>query len=364
MEVDGRLDSLIDDERIGVEGDQRWREHRPHELPHGGAQRAVAAGQGVAELSRHPFCAERLGVGDTGGIECECGAEPGDQPRNPAEWVGVSKCALELGVGDRVRLAWFVAAGVADGLLAFGVSPAGAVGDQLAVMADEEPADDLGERAELGVRGVDQAGADVVPEAKVAAGGVSAASAGLRSSLFVFGGRVAELVVIEAGTCEVGILAGRRRVALPQQLVDEIEHEGGVDDPDPGGEVLPAVVDVGVATVAGSVAHVAGDADLQRPGLCPGGEGVELCVEAVERAAENVRDLALTLGVEVLALVGSPARVTSNSYSLADSSTGRSATRSSRERTSIVIGPARMIRADRRAWERRSTAAIRARSSG
>ena len=39
--------------------------------------------------------------------------------------------------------AWFVAAGVTDGLLAFGVGPAGAAGDQLAVVADEHPAGDV-----------------------------------------------------------------------------------------------------------------------------------------------------------------------------------------------------------------------------
>ncbi|MGB0091517.1 MAG: hypothetical protein WBP81_03135, partial [Solirubrobacteraceae bacterium] len=56
---------------------------------HGGAQRAVAAGQGIAELSRHPFCAERLGPSDAGGIERACGAEPGGELRDPAERVGV-----------------------------------------------------------------------------------------------------------------------------------------------------------------------------------------------------------------------------------------------------------------------------------
>ena len=44
VEVDGRLDALIDDEGIAVQRDERRREHRPHELPHGGAERTVAAG--------------------------------------------------------------------------------------------------------------------------------------------------------------------------------------------------------------------------------------------------------------------------------------------------------------------------------
>ena len=61
----------------------------------------------------------------------------------PAQRVGVGERALELGVDDRVELARLVAAGVADGLLALGVGPAGAVGDQLAVVADEQAADDL-----------------------------------------------------------------------------------------------------------------------------------------------------------------------------------------------------------------------------
>jgi hypothetical protein len=50
-------------------------------------------------------------------------------------------------------VARLVTAGVADGSLALGVSPAGAVGDQFAVVADEQPADDLAERAQLGFAG-------------------------------------------------------------------------------------------------------------------------------------------------------------------------------------------------------------------
>ena len=55
---------------------------------------------------------------------------------------------------------------------------------------------------------------------------------------------------------------------------------------------------------------------------------------------------------------GSPASVSSSWYSSADSWTGRSHTRTSRERTSITTGPARRIRLPRRAvCERRSSAA-------
>ena len=77
-------------------------------------------------------------------------------------------------------------------------------------MADEQAADDLRERVELGVRGVDQPGADVVSEPEVAAGRLGVAGAGLRPALLVVGGGVAQLVVVEAGAGEVGLLAGGR----------------------------------------------------------------------------------------------------------------------------------------------------------
>ena len=115
VEVDGRLDALVDDERVAVERDERGREHRPHELPHGGAQRAVAAGQRVAELARHPLGAERLGAGDAGGVEHERGCPAGGELGDAAQRVGVGERALELGVDDRVDVARLVAAGVADG---------------------------------------------------------------------------------------------------------------------------------------------------------------------------------------------------------------------------------------------------------
>jgi len=55
VEVDGSVDPLFDDEGVAVERDERGREHRANELPHGGAQRAVPARQGVAELPLHPL---------------------------------------------------------------------------------------------------------------------------------------------------------------------------------------------------------------------------------------------------------------------------------------------------------------------
>ena len=64
---------------------------------------------------------------------------------------------------------------------------------------------------------------------------------------------------------------------------------------------MAAVVDERVAAVAGAVAHLAGDADLERPGLGARGERVELAVELLGLAAEDARDLPLALGAQVSA---------------------------------------------------------------
>jgi len=54
-----------------------------------------------------------------------------------------------------------------------------------------------------------------------------------------------------------------------------------------------------VPAVAGAVAHIAGDAELQRPGLGAGGERVELGVKPLELAAQDRGELALAVGGEV-----------------------------------------------------------------
>ncbi len=54
-----------------------------------------------------------------------------------------SATALELGSDDQIGVARLEPAGIADGLLALGVGPAGAEGDQIAVVTDEQSADDL-----------------------------------------------------------------------------------------------------------------------------------------------------------------------------------------------------------------------------
>jgi hypothetical protein len=103
--------------------------------------------------------------------------------------------------------------------------------------------------------------------------------ASLRPALLVLCRCVAELLVVDASACEVRLLARRCRLDFAELLVGEVEHGGGVDDPDPGGEVLPALVHERVPAVAGAVEHVVRDAELQRPSLGAGGERVELGVE-------------------------------------------------------------------------------------
>jgi len=56
-----------------------------------------------------------------------------------------------------------------------------------------------------------------------------------------------------------------------------------------------------VPPVASAVAHVAGDAELERPALGACGERVELGVEPLELAAQDRGELALAIGVEVMA---------------------------------------------------------------
>ena len=101
------------------------------------------------------------------------------------------------------------------------------------------------------------------------------------------------------GAGEVGVLACGGVVVLVELFVDDVEREDGVDDPDAGGEVGSAVVDVGVAAGAGAVAQLGRDVQLERPAAGAGGEGVELGVELVGLAAEDRRGLPLAGGGEV-----------------------------------------------------------------
>ena len=128
-------------------------------------------------------------------------------------------------------------------------------------------------------------------EAEVGAGGVGVAGARGLAAFMVVGGRLAQVGVVEAGAGEVGVLARGRSVGLVEVVVDEVEHEDGVDDPDAGGEVPAAVVHVGVVAGAGAVADLAGDPQLQRGSACSVGERVELGVELVGLAAEQADGL-------------------------------------------------------------------------
>ena len=70
----------------------------------------------------------------------------------------------------------------------------------------------------------------------------------------------------------------------------------------PAAKSWPAVLDVGVAPGAGSVAHVSAVMRIfSAMDLCAGREGVELGVDALMLAAKDVRDLSLPVGGEVLA---------------------------------------------------------------
>ena len=104
------------------------------------------------------------------------------------------------------------------------------------------------------------------------------------------------------GAGEERLFAGGLVVLVVGEVfVDEVDHEQGVDDPDAVGEVLSALVDVGEASGAGAVAGLRGDLDLERLGLGAGGEGVELAVELVRFAGEDVRELVALGGGEVRA---------------------------------------------------------------
>jgi hypothetical protein len=73
---------------------------------------------------------------------------------------------------------------------------------------DEQPAVDVPDRAELAFGRLDHAGADVVSEPEVAAGGIGLAGPGLRAALLVLGVGIAEFVVVDPCAGDIGLLAG------------------------------------------------------------------------------------------------------------------------------------------------------------
>src|SRR5215218_6339674 len=131
VEVDAGLDAAVEDEGVLVELDQPRGEDRAHERPHGGAQRLLAAGEGVAQPAGHALGAERLGPRHAVRVEHERRAPARDELGDAVQRVGVLEGAPQFRVDDRVEVARLAAAGVADGLLALGVGPAGAVRDEL-----------------------------------------------------------------------------------------------------------------------------------------------------------------------------------------------------------------------------------------
>ena len=127
--------------------------------------------------------------------------------------VGVGQRALELGGRDRVGLSRLSAAAVADGLLAFAVGPAGAVGEYVAELPGDQAADDLPHGIELLVAELRQPGANVVAEAEVAGRRFGAALARGGALFAVLGRGVAQVGVVQARAGEVALLA-RRRLAV------------------------------------------------------------------------------------------------------------------------------------------------------
>ena len=132
-----------------------------------------------------------------------------------------------------------------------------------------------------------------MPEPEVAAGRLGVAGPRLGAALLVLGGGVAELVVVDPRAGEVRLLAGGRGVVVVELLVDEVEHEGRVDDPDTGGEVLPAVVHEGVAAVARAVADLGVMRSLSARALARAASASSSRSSRCTLAAEDRGDLSL-----------------------------------------------------------------------
>jgi hypothetical protein len=260
----------------------------------------VAAGECVGEFAGHAFCTERFGAGDAVRVEDERGGPAGSEVRDAAHGVWVLERALEFGAEDGVGLAGFVAAVLADRLLVVVVGPAGALGDHVGVLLGEEVADDRFERVQLAGAWVDEAGAEVVAESEVAVRRFGVAeSLGVPAGAVVLPGG-AQFVVVEGGAGEERVLAGGLvLVVVGELVVDEVDDECGVDDPDAVCEVLPAMVHEREAPRAGAVAGLGGDLNLERCGLRAGSERVELAVQFAQLAAENGGELLAFGGGEV-----------------------------------------------------------------
>src|SRR4051794_22353640 len=89
-EVDAGFDASVGDEGVLVERDQSRGEDGPHEGPQGGAQRLLAAGEGVAQLARHPLAAEGLRPRDAVGVKQERRAQRASSWAMPCSGSGSS----------------------------------------------------------------------------------------------------------------------------------------------------------------------------------------------------------------------------------------------------------------------------------
>ena len=76
-------------------------------------------------------------------VQHERGSPTRRELGDPAQRVGFVERSLQFGGDDRVGVARFVVAAVADRLLPLAVGPAGAVGDHLPVVVGDQVADDL-----------------------------------------------------------------------------------------------------------------------------------------------------------------------------------------------------------------------------
>jgi hypothetical protein len=271
------------------------------------AARSGCAPPGRASCSRRALRgAERLGAGDAVGVEQERGGPAGDEAGDGAQRVGLGERGPQFGVDDRVDRARFAASAVADGALAVEIGPARAVGEDVALVRGHQMAHDRLERLQLLAGRLEQAGAQIVAEPEVAAHGLGAAGTRVRAPVAVLGGGGREVGRLQAGAGEVALVArGRCLVGLGgvEPLADHVEHEDGVDHPDAGGEVAAALMHVGVAADAGTVAQRGVDPDAHRAAAGAHGERVQARVELVVGAAEQAGGLAAAGGGQVRSCV-------------------------------------------------------------
>ena len=210
-----------------------------------------------------------------------------------AQRVGVVERALELGVDDRVDLPRLVAAGLADGLLAFGVGPAGAVGDHVAVVARRAG----GRRSRAARRAARRWGRSGRRGGRGRGRGWCATASAWRWRCSWRRSRSSSAAsrrsgVVEAGAGEVRRVAGGGVACVLELLVDGVEHEHRVDRP----RCRRRSPRRARARRRSGRCGRGRAARRRRAASAPlasgaGGERVELAVELVELAAEQARGL-------------------------------------------------------------------------